>query len=144
MRDKPYSDPSAQDLKWGTLEPQYCDYGNEENCLIQLNGQSVNPFNPGEGFISEIQIEDNLYRQEMFSHDLLCKSEYGQLQFTEPGIEPFGTGECLDEIDCFVGGEYVHYNAYRPTFHSMLAGGANFGPYNEYLIQQKINEISSQ
>jgi len=135
LRDKSLSDPSKQDLQWGILEDEFCDYGNEENCFIELNGELVNPFNPGEGFVSEIQ-EGNVYRQEMFSHDILCKPEYG-------GTMP-GTGECLKEVDCFVGGNFHDYNIYRSTFQSRMAGGPDFGPYNEYLIQQKINEVSSK
>lgn len=135
LRDKPLSDPSKQDLQWGTLEDVYCDYGDEENCRISLNGQLVNPFNPGEGFVSEIQI-NNVYRQEMFSHDILCKAEYGG---TMPGM-----GECLNEVGCFVGGSYRDYNIYRPTFKSILAGGPYFGPYNEYLMEQEINRVLAE
>ncbi|MCK4589416.1 MAG: hypothetical protein KAT77_03170 [Nanoarchaeota archaeon] len=130
--DKPLSDPSKQDLQWATLEDEYCDYGNEENCFIELNGELINPFDPGEGFVSVIQ-EGSVYRQEMFSHDILCKPEYA-------GYSP-DFDRCQNEVDCFVGGGYHDYNIYRPTFQSRMAGGAQFGSYNEYLIQQKINQV---
>src|SRR3989338_9077950 len=134
LLDKNPSDSTSIDLLRGVLEDEYCDYGNEDNCFITLNGNPVNPFNPGEGFTSVVQENNGTYRQEMFNQDLLCKPGYGW-----PNAE---MGNCLDEIDCFQGGEYMHYNVYRQTFQSRMRGGVNFGVYNEFLIQQQIDKYS--
>jgi hypothetical protein len=112
------------------LADEYCDYGEEENCLIELNGRLVNPFNPGEGFTSVLLDSNGNYRQEVFTFDLLCKDGYVN-------------GECMDEIDCFQGGHYFVYNIYRPTFNGVMKGGQNFGVYNEYLIRQQIDKYSN-
>jgi len=131
--DKHPLDPLSTQLTWVPLEDQFCNYGNELNCFIQLNGTLINPFNPGDEFISVVLDTNGLYRQEMFSRDILCKTGHGG-EYGTPG-----SGECLDEIDCFAGGQYVHYNVYRPTFQSRMRNGPNFGLFNEYLIQQKLN-----
>lgn len=134
--DKHPSDPSSTKLAWVPLEDQFCDYGEDLNCYISLNGQLVNPFNPGEGFTSIILDSNGNYRQEMFSRDILCKIGYGR-EYGTPG-----SGECLDEIDCFSGGEYVNYNVYRPTFQGRMRTGPNFGLFDEYLIRQQIDRYS--
>ena len=121
-------------IQEGHLEDEYCDYGDEENCRIELNGQLINPFNPGEGFMSVVQ-EGDLYRQETFSHDLLCKPDDQSIS---------GFKKCKNEVDCFVGGFYYHYNIYRSTFQSIMRGGADFGPYHEYLIEQEINRVLAE
>ncbi|MEK6856060.1 MAG: hypothetical protein AABX66_02795 [Nanoarchaeota archaeon] len=128
--DKDPSDPTSVMLEFNSMGNEYCDYGTEESCNITLNRISINPFNPGEGFTSVVKVGD-VYRQEMFNMDLVCKGDYEELH------------ECLDEVDCFPGGLYFNYNTYRPTFQSRMRGSQNFGSYNEYLIQQQINKYSN-